>query len=122
MIDDQWGAPTGAELIADVSAHAIAQLLRQPGKAGTYHLAAAGETSWFSYAKYVFAQAQQAQPAIKLIVNDIAPIATADYPTPARRPHNSRLDTRRLQAAFDLALPPWQDGVRRMLQEILQAP
>ncbi|CAM5780954.1 dTDP-4-dehydrorhamnose reductase [Ottowia pentelensis] len=122
VIDDQWGAPTGAELIADVSAHALAQVLRQPGKAGIYHLAAAGETSWFSYAKYVFAQARQAQSAIKLVVKDIAPIATADYPTPAQRPHNSRLDTRKLQAAFDLTLPPWQDGVRRMLQEILQAP
>ncbi|MBN9404141.1 MAG: dTDP-4-dehydrorhamnose reductase [Burkholderiales bacterium] len=122
VIDDQWGAPTGAELIADVSAHALAQLLRQPDKVGIYHLAAAGETNWFSYAKYVFAQAQQAQPAIKLIVRDIAPITTADYPTAAQRPHNSRLDTRKLQAAFDLALPPWQDGVRRMLQEILQAP
>ena len=122
VIDDQWGAPTGAELIADVSAHAIAQVLRQPGKAGIYHLAAAGETTWFSYAKYVLAGAKQAQPAIKLIVNDVVPIATADYPTAAQRPHNSRLDTRKLQAAFGLVLPPWQDGVRRMLQEILQAP
>ncbi|MBS0499467.1 MAG: dTDP-4-dehydrorhamnose reductase [Burkholderiaceae bacterium] len=122
VIDDQWGAPTGAELIADVSAHAIAQVLCQPAKAGVYHLAAAGETTWFSYAKYVLAQAQQAQSAIKLIVNEVAPIATADYPTPARRPHNSRLDTRKLQAAFGLTLPPWQDGVQRMLQEILQTP
>lgn len=122
VIDDQWGAPTGAELIADVSAHAIAQVLRQPGKAGIYHLAAAGETTWFSYAKYVLSSAKQAQPAIKLIVNDVVPIATADYPTAAQRPHNSRLDTRKLQAAFGLVLPPWQDGVRRMLQEILQAP
>ncbi len=122
VIDDQWGAPTGAELIADVSAHAIAQVLRQPGKAGIYHLAAAGETTWFSYAKYVLAGAKHAQPAIKLIVNDVTPIATTDYPTAAQRPHNSRLDTRKLQAAFGLVLPPWQDGVRRMLQEILQAP
>ena len=119
VIDDQWGAPTGAELIADVSAHALAQLLRQPGKAGIYHLAAAGETSWFSYAKYVFAQARQAQSAIKLIVKDIAAIATADYPTPAQRPHNSRLDCSRLQTVFGLKLPPWQQGVDRMLAEIL---
>lgn len=122
VIHDQWGAPTGAELIADVTAHAIAQTLRQPDKAGLYHLAASGVTTWHDYAKTVFALARKAQPAIKLIVNEVLPIETSAYPTPARRPHNSRLDTRRLQAAFGLTLPPWQDGVRRMLADILQTP
>jgi len=119
VIDDQWGAPTGAELIADVTAQAVAQLRQVPGKGGLYHLAAAGATTWFEYAKYVLAQAQRAQPAIEMKVTEVAPIATRDYPTPARRPHNSRLDCTRLQAAFDLRLPPWQDGVRRMLAETL---
>ena len=119
VIDDQWGAPTGAELIADVTAHAVVQTRQQPAKAGTYHLAPSGETNWHAYAKYVLAQASQAQPAIKIKATEVAPIATSQYPTPARRPHNSRLDTRRLQAAFGLALPPWQDGVRRMLAEIV---
>jgi len=119
VIDDQWGAPTGAELIADVTAQAAARLRQAPGKAGLYHLAAAGATTWFEYAKYVLAQAQRAQPAIEMKVTEVAPIATRDYPTPARRPHNSRLDCTRLQAAFDLRLPPWQDGVRRMLAETL---
>ena len=118
VIDDQWGAPTGAELIADVSAHAIAQTRQQPGKAGIYHLAPAGETTWFQYAKHVIAQAQQAQSAIKIKATEILPIPTSAYPTPARRPHNSRLDTRKLQAAFGLSLPPWQRGVDRMLVEI----
>ena len=122
VIDDQWGAPTGAELIADVSAHAIAQVLRQPDKAGLYHLAAAGETTWFSYAKHVLAQAGKAQQAINLIVNEVAPIPTTSYPTPARRPHNSRLDTGKLHTTFGLTLPPWQDGVNRMLNEILRSP
>ena len=119
VIDDQWGAPTGAELIADVTAHAVAQTRQQPSKAGLYHLAAAGETNWNSYAKYVLAQANQAQPAIKIRATEVVPIATSAYPTPARRPHNSRLDTRKLQATFGLQLPPWQDGVRRLLAEIL---
>ena len=119
VIDDQWGAPTGAELIADVSAHAIAQTRQQPGKAGIYHLAPAGETTWFQYAKHVIAQAQQAQSATKIKATEILPIPTSAYPTPARRPHNSRLDTRKLQAAFGLSLPPWQRGVDRMLVEIL---
>ena len=119
VIDDQIGAPTGAELIADVSAHAIAQTRQQPGKAGIYHLAPAGETTWFQYVKHVIAQAQQAQSAIKIKATEILPIPTSAYPTPARRPHNSRLDTRKLQAAFGLSLPPWQRGVDRMLVEIL---
>ena len=116
VIDDQWGAPTGAELIADVTAQAAARLRQAPGKAGLYHLAAAGATTWFEYAKYVLAEAQRAQPAIEMKVTEVTPIATRDYPTPARRPHNSRLDCTRLQAAFDLRLPPWQD---RMLAETL---
>ena len=119
VIDDQWGAPTGAELIADVSAHAIAQLRARPDKAGIYHLAAAGETNWFSYAKHVIAYAQYAQPAIEYVVKDILPIPSSAYPVAATRPHNSRLDTRKLRTAFDLHLPPWQAGVDRMLAEIL---
>ena len=119
VIDDQWGAPTGAELIADVSAHAIVQTRQQPDKAGIYHLAAAGHTTWFAYAKHVLAQARQAQPAIKIKASEVAPITTADYPTPARRPLNSRLDTRKLESTFGLTLPPWQHGVDRMLTEIL---
>ena len=119
VIDDQWGAPTGAELIADVTAHAIAQTRQQPGKAGIYHLAPAGETTWHAYAKYVIAQASQAQPAIKIKATEIAPIPTSTYPTSARRPHNSRLNCAKLQATFGLHLSPWQDGVCRMLAEIL---
>ena len=119
VIDDQWGAPTGAELIADVTAHAVAQTRQQTAKAGIYHLTAAGETTWFSYAKYVLALAGQSQTAIKIKATELLPIPTSAYPTPARRPHNSRLDTRKLQTRFGLALPPWQHGVRRMLAEIL---
>ena len=122
VIDDQWGAPTGAELVADVSAHAIAQVRAAPGKAGLYHLAAAGETTWFSYANHVLAHARQAQAAIELKATQVRPVATSHFPTPARRPHNSRLDTRKLQAVFGLTLPPWQTGVNRMLDEILQTP
>ena len=119
VIDDQWGAPTGAELIADVTAHAIVRTRQQPERAGTYHLAAAGETTWFAYARYVLEQARQARPAMTMKAGELLPIPTSAYPTPARRPHNSRLDTGRLQAAFGLALPPWQHGVRRLLAEIL---
>ena len=123
VIDDQWGAPTGAELIADVTAHAIRQVLQrpdgQPGAAGIYHLAASGQASWNLYAKHVLAQATQAQPAIELVAKEVAPVPTSAFPTPANRPHNSRLNTAKLQATFGLRLPPWQQGVDRMLAEIL---
>ena len=119
VIDDQWGAPTGAELIADVTAHAVRQLRARPQDAGTYHLAAAGATTWFEYAKYVLARAQQSPAAMKFVVSEVAPIPTSAYPTPARRPLNSRLDTRKLESTFGLTLPPWQHGVDRMLTEIL---
>ena len=119
VIDDQWGAPTGADLLADVTAHAIRHLQQCPQDAGLYHCVAAGETNWHLYAKYVLAQAQQAQPAIELKATEVVPVPTSAFPTPARRPHNSRLNTQKLQATFGLTLPHWQQGVARMLQEAL---
>ena len=119
VIDDQWGAPTGADLLADVTAHAIRHLQARPQDAGLYHLVAGGETNWHLYAKYVLAQAQEAQKAIKIRASEVAPVPTSAFPTPARRPHNSRLNTQKLQATFGLTLPHWQQGVARMLQEAL---
>jgi len=119
VIDDQFGAPTGAELIADVTAHAIRQVLQRPQDAGLYHLVAQGETTWNRYAKHVIAQAQRPQTAIKIIAAEVAAVPTSAFPTPAQRPHNSRLDCTRLQSVFGLTLPAWQQGVDRMLAEIL---
>ena len=119
VIDDQWGAPTSAELLADVTAHALRQLLKRPEDGGLYHCVAAGETTWHSYAKYVLEHARQAQAAIKIKATEVAPVPTSAFPTPARRPHNSRLNTTRLQTTFGLTLPHWQQGVARMLTETL---
>jgi dTDP-4-dehydrorhamnose reductase len=119
VIDDQLGAPTGAELLADVTAHAIRQLLRRAEDAGLYHLTASGETSWFEYASYVIAQAQQVQPALKIKATEVVAVPSSAFVTAARRPLNSRLDTRKLQATFGLRLPHWQQGVARMLAETL---
>lgn len=119
VIDDQHGAPTGADLIADVSAHALRMALAQPALAGLYHLVAAGETSWHGYAQHAIAQARALRPERAWTVQDIAPVPSSAFATPARRPHNSRLDTRKLQHAFGLTLPPWQQGVDRLLAEIL---
>lgn len=123
VINDQIGAPTGADLLADVTAHVIRQFTQAPTNAdtlaGIYHLVASGQTSWFEYAKHVLAQAQLAQPAIQIKAKQVDPVPTSAFPTPAKRPHNSRLNTNKLQATFGLTLPPWQAGVDRMLAEIL---
>ncbi len=119
VIDDQWGAPTGADLIADVTAIAIRSALQQPDLSGVYHLVASGETTWHGYASHVVAQARHLQPDIGLKVSEIAPVPTSAFPTPAQRPLNSRLNTRKLQQAFGVVLPPWQQGVDRLLTEIL---
>ena len=119
VIDDQWGAPTGADLIADVTAIALRRLQQQPDLSGLYHLVAGGETSWHGYARHVIAQARQIQSEMKLAVCDIAAVPTSAFPTPAKRPLNSRLNTAKLQQAFGVVLPPWQQGVDRMLAEIL---
>ena len=119
VIDDQWGAPTGADLLADVTAHAIRHLHKRPEDAGLYHCVAAGETTWNAYAKYVLACAQVSNPAIAIKAKEVAPVPTSDFPTPAVRPHNSRLNTGKLQATFGLGMPHWQAGVARMLAEIL---
>lgn len=119
VIDDQVGAPTGADLLADVTAHALRALLADPAKAGIYHVAAAGETSWNGYARFVIGRARDQGQQLKAGPEQVAPVPTSAFPTPARRPNNSRLDTARFRSAFGLVLPPWQQGVARMLDEIL---
>ena len=119
VIDDQWGAPTGAELLADATAHALRHLHQHPQDAGLYHLVASGETTWNGYAKYVLELAGKAQDATKIIAKEVAPVPTSAFPTPAVRPHNSRLNTHKFQTTFGLVLPAWQTGVARMLAEIL---
>lgn len=117
VIVDQIGAPTGADLLADIATAAAVQALARPELCGVYHLAPAGEVSWHAYAQYVvdFARANGEQ----LAVQEINPIGTIEYPTPARRPLNSRLNTEKLRHNFALHLPDWQSGVTRMLMESL---
>lgn len=119
VVSDQIGAPTGAELLADVTAHAVRALQARPELGGTYHLAASGETSWHAYAcRVVEAAARRGRP-LRTRPETIEAIPTSAYPTAAARPLNSRLDTTRLQAAFGLHLPRWEVGVDRVLAELL---
>ena len=119
VINDQWGAPTGAELLADVTAHVLRQLQQHPEHAGLYHLAAAGETSWHGYASAVLARARETGVALLTPPDGVDAVPSSSFATAARRPHNSRLDCGRLQQTFGLTLPPWQQGVQRLLAEIL---
>ncbi|MBN8748131.1 dTDP-4-dehydrorhamnose reductase [Xylophilus ampelinus] len=119
VIDDQFGAPTGAELLADVSAHAIRDTLRDPAKAGLYHLVADGVTTWHGYASFVLQQALAAGVELRAGLEALDAVPTSAFSTPARRPGNSRLDTVKLRTTFGLRLPPWQEGVARMLRETL---
>ena len=119
VIDDQFGAPTGAELIADVTALALRQGLSQDRESGLYHLAAAGETTWFEYAKHVIARARDAGWPVRVADEAIVPVTTDAFHTVAVRPHNSRLNRQRLQSTFGLQMPDWRVGVDRALDEIL---
>ena len=119
VINDQIGAPTGADLLADITAHAIRSAQLKPELSGLYHLVAGGETSWHGYASFVIDFARRAGIPLKVTPEAINPVPTSAFPTPAKRPLNSRLDTAKLQHTFDLILPHWQTGVTRMLTEIL---
>jgi dTDP-4-dehydrorhamnose reductase len=118
IIDDQIGAPTGADLIADITAHALRCAIARPELAGLYHLAASGQTSWHGYADLIIRHAKQSQGDRELIVQVVDPIPAALYSVPAQRPLNSRLDTGKLCESFMLQMPKWQKGVMRMVQEI----
>ena len=117
VIDDQIGAPTSAELIADVTAHALRDVLSGRAPGGTYHLAAAGETSWYGYAKFVTDRARAQGETLALAADGLKPIPATQYPLPAQRPQNSRLNTHLLERSFALKLPHWQHGVARVLDE-----
>ncbi|MFK3736238.1 dTDP-4-dehydrorhamnose reductase [Massilia sp. TN1-12] len=122
VVADQYGAPTPAALLADVTAQLLRRYAREGAEHfpyGTYHVASSGVTSWHGYARHVLAAALAAGHALAATPDRVLPISTADYPTPARRPANSRLDTTRLRQTFGLVLPPWQDGVDRVLAHLL---
>ena len=118
VVADQVGAPTSARLIAQVTLEAVQRVRQAPHLAGLYHLAAAGETSWHGYAREVLSLAQALGLPLRAGPDAVHPLSTTGYPTAARRPLTSRLDTRRLQQAFGLHLRPWQEGVRDTVEAL----
>lgn len=122
VVDDQIGAPTGAELIADITAHMLRDIDRNPQDAsagGLYHLAAAGETSWWAYARFVLDRARREDLPLQVAPEQVRGIPSEAYAAPAPRPRNSRLNTERLQRRFGLRLPPWEHGVARLVDELI---
>jgi dTDP-4-dehydrorhamnose reductase len=118
VVSDQVGAPSPASLIAEVTAQAIGAAKADPRKLGLYHLAPAGATSWHHLAQYLVADAIAEGAQLRLTPEGIVPILAKDYPTKAVRPANSRLDTSKLQRAFGLTLPPWQEGIRQLIRTL----
>lgn len=120
VVDDQVGAPTGADLLADVTAHAVRATSVDASRLGLYHVVASGETSWHGYARFVLAQAQEMGLALKATPDCVDAVPSSAFATPARRPLNSRLDTRKLASSLGLVMPDWRAGVSRMLHEIIE--
>jgi len=121
VVADQFGAPTSAALLADLTAQLVRQHQREGAEQfpyGTYHVAASGETNWHEYARFVIAEALAAGRLLKTTPDAVAPLTTEQYPTPAKRPLNSRLNTARFQETFGLRLPHWREGLRHVLQQI----
>lgn len=121
IVADQWGAPTRAALVADVTAHVLSALRRRAGEpslAGVYHLAAAGFTNWHAYALLLLREARRLGLPVRVAPDRVRPVPSRDHPVRAARPANSRLDTTRLRETFELSLPPWQDGVRAVVAEL----
>jgi dTDP-4-dehydrorhamnose reductase len=116
VVNDQVGNPTSADHLADALL-AVAQRVVRDGDhpRGVYHVAASGAVTWFGFAQEIMRlAAEYHQPAVP-----VEPITTADYPTPARRPANSRLDCRKLARDFGLQLPSWKDGLAATMQTLL---
>jgi dTDP-4-dehydrorhamnose reductase len=124
VVADQIGAPTSAELLADLTALALQRIfLRGEGAgelSGTYHVTASGETSWHAYARHVVDQALAQGARLQTVPEHILPIAADAWGAAAPRPANSRLDAAKFCAVFDLTLPDWRQHVDRLIAELAE--
>ncbi|EPK8021198.1 dTDP-4-dehydrorhamnose reductase [Providencia rettgeri] len=116
VINDQYGAPTGAELIADCTAIAIVQTLLDKNKCGVYHLVSSGSTNWYQYTKLVTQEAKI--NGIELALRGLNAIPASDYPLPAKRPYNSKMNNKKFKKTFNTELPSWELGIKRLIKEL----
>ncbi|SOD16752.1 dTDP-4-dehydrorhamnose reductase [Nitrosomonas ureae] len=119
IVNDQIGSPTSAELIADTTAYTLFTVKYKPEISGLFNLTAKGYTSWYEFAKFILEYVEKRNLPLKIHSTDIDPISSVEFPLPAKRPLNSRLNTSKLENTFHLSLPAWQTGVSRILTEIL---
>ena len=122
IVSDQYGAPSSASLIADISALCLHHIDSQPDNTlyGTYHLTPKGRISWYDFAQYIISKATEAGVELKTASHNIKPIPAKDYPLPAKRPANSELSTQKIEAAFNIQMPEWQSGVDHVLVELFE--
>ena len=124
VVSDQVGVPTSASLIADITAECLdkseQEAYRLTHTSGTYHLVPSGETNWFEFAKRVISNATKLGEIFRITPDAITPILTEAYPTPAKRPSNSLLDTEKLTKTFQVYLPPWEHDVDHLVGELIQ--
>ena len=122
VVNDQFGVPTSAELVADITALCLNQITQEnillQNVNGTYHLTPSGKTSWYGFAQYVISESLRLGASFLAKPENVIPISTSDFPSPAKRPPNSQLDTQKLRDTFKLYLPPWQTHVKRFITEI----
>jgi dTDP-4-dehydrorhamnose reductase len=115
VVADQSGAPTSAELVADVTAHALR--LAKPDRSGTYHVVARGTTTWHEYACFAIREARRAGRPIRVADTAITAVTAQDFAAAARRPGHCALAVDRLEQAFGLRMPDWRVGVTRVIAE-----
>lgn len=124
VVADQYGAPTHAELIADVTALCLYRISLDPGQQkanlGTYHMAAQGKTNWHEFAQYLITAAQEAGLVLQTTPEGVQAINSDEYTTAAQRPTNSLLNTQNLTETFGIYLPPWQYHARRFIAQIAE--
>jgi dTDP-4-dehydrorhamnose reductase len=121
IVGDQWGSPASASMLSDVTFKIVDTILKNKNfnDYGTYHVTSEGETNWFDYASLISSEAMKLNIKVTCAPNKIHPILSSEYPTAAKRPLNSRLNTDKLKKTFMLELPHWESEVKRVIKEII---
>jgi dTDP-4-dehydrorhamnose reductase len=121
IVSDQWGSPASASMLADVTFKIVDMIFKGKDFSGygTYHVTSDGETNWFEYASLIANELIKLNASIKCVPDQIHPILTSEYPTAAKRPTNSRLNTDKIKKTFVLELPHWESEVKKVLREVI---
>ena len=121
VVGDQWGSPASSSMLSDVTFKIVETIFKNKNfkNYGTFHVTNEGETNWHSYASLIASEALKLNLKVKCVPDKIDPILTSEYPTTAKRPLNSRLNTDKLKKTFMLELPHWESEVKKVLREII---